>query len=125
MHPIKHLAMPRLFFIPKCPLAGLRKLHLDTVNEFKGMLIKFEEMIEAGSESRIVDVVNVSEFDQLRWIFDGEKVKELKKADFINELNKVTIPPEIIQKWTKSPGASQNDLIKLLENKFDTIFLIK
>jgi hypothetical protein len=68
---------------------------------------------------------NVSEFDQLRWIFDGEKVKELKKADFINELNKVTIPPEIIKKWIERPGASQKDLIELLENKFDTIFLIR
>ena len=68
---------------------------------------------------------NVNSLDQIRWIFDGDKIKTLPKADFINELERATIPDNVIKKWVKEFDYTQKDLINLINNNFDLIFLIK
>ena len=66
----------------------------------------------------------VAAVDQLRWVFDGNKVTSLTKSDFINVLDGATIPQEVINKLVKSGAKTKDRLLDLIETDFDKIFIV-
>lgn len=69
-------------------------------------------------------LTEVASLDQLRWVFDGNKVTSLTKSDFINVLDGATIPQEVINKLVKSGAKTKDRLLDLIETDFDKIFIV-
>jgi hypothetical protein len=67
-------------------------------------------------------LTEVTSLDQLKWVFDGNKVASLTKSDFMDVLESATIPQEVINKFVKSGAKTKNRLLDLIETDFDKIF---
>jgi hypothetical protein len=72
----------------------------------------------------IKDLSIANDLDQIKWIFDGKKVTSLDKTKFLDELRKIDISNDVIKKWTGRDG-KLDDMLKLIENEFNNIFIIK
>lgn len=70
-------------------------------------------------------LMDVTSLDQIRWIFDGRKINgnNFDTSKLIQSLNGASIPQSTIDKFI--PGATQSDLIKLIDNESFNIFRLE
>jgi hypothetical protein len=112
-------------------VAGLGIRRVDVVvdiSETKRIFYEFKSVLNIPpqhfAEQFIKDLDIADDLTQIKWIFDGKKISSLNKNKFLKELRKADIPDGVIKKWTTIDG-NIDDLLGLIENKFDNIFLIK
>lgn len=74
-----------------------------------------------------MQISDVSDLGQLKWIFDGKKVSSLENNidDFIDALDEVDIPPSVIDKLTSGVSKTKDDLLETIESRFDEIYQVK
>lgn len=72
-----------------------------------------------------MNLPEVTDLNQIKWWFDGNKVSSLSKQDFIDVLENATIPQDIIDKLVKTEFKTKEALIDLIDDDFDLIFSIK
>ena len=70
---------------------------------------------------------DVSNLDQIRWIFDGKKVSSLENNidDFIDALDEVDIPQSTIDKLVPDSNKTKDALLEIIEGNFNNIFQLK
>lgn len=75
----------------------------------------------------IIDLQNVDDLNQIKWIFDRDKVSSLNKQAFLDKLRDASgqIPQSLINKFAKDDPKSLEGLIDSIDNKFNQIFQVK
>ena len=72
------------------------------------------------------DLEIANDLSQIKWYFDGRKISTLNKELFLQELEKVEIRRELIEKWVgEAEKPSKESLLVFIEEHFDEIFKIK
>ena len=72
------------------------------------------------------DLEIADDLSQIKWYFDGKKISTLNKELFLQELEKVEIRRELIEKWVgEAEKPSKESLLVFIEEHFDEIFKIK
>ena len=72
------------------------------------------------------DLEIADDLSQIKWYFDGKKISTLNKELFLQELEKVEIKQELIQKWMKdSDYQTKADFITFVSTNFELIFKIR
>ncbi len=72
------------------------------------------------------DLEVAENLEQIKWYFDGKKISNLDKELFLEELEKVEIRRELIEKWVgEAEKPSKESLLVFIEEHFDEIFKIK
>lgn len=72
------------------------------------------------------DLEIADDLSQIKWYFDGRKISTLNKELFLQELEKVEIKQELIQKWMKdSDYQTKADFITFVSTNFELIFKIR
>ncbi len=74
-----------------------------------------------------MQISDVSDLGQLKWIFDGKKVPSLQNNidDFIDALDNVEIPQSVIDKLIPGANKTKDALLDTIESRFDEIFQVK
>ncbi|MCX2682125.1 hypothetical protein OOZ15_19420 [Galbibacter sp. EGI 63066] len=68
----------------------------------------------------------VTSLDQIKWVFDGKKVSNLTKSDFMEVLESANISDDVVKKWVKDiEEPTVDDLLDLIETNFNEIFKVK
>ena len=78
------------------------------------------------AEQFLKDLEIANDLSQIKWYFDGKKISTLNKELFLQELEKVEIKRELIEKWVgEAEKPSKESLLVFIEEHFDEIFKIK
>jgi len=79
------------------------------------------------AEEFVKDLQNVDDLNQIKWIFDRDKVSSLNKQAFLDKLRDASgqIPQSLINKFAKDDPKSLEGLIDSIDNKFNQIFQVK
>ena len=78
------------------------------------------------AEQFLKDLEIADDLSQIKWYFDGRKISTLNKELFLQELEKVEIKQELIQKWMKdSDYQTKADFITFVSTNFELIFKIR
>jgi hypothetical protein len=98
------------------------------ISDAKRIFYEFKSVIKTPPDrfaiQFIKDLSIADDLDQIKWIFDGNKVTTLDKAKFLDELRKVDIAENTINKWVKGfNNPTKSNLIDFLDDNFDKIFL--
>lgn len=74
-----------------------------------------------------MQIFDVSDLGQLKWIFDGKKAPSLQNnvEDFIDALDEVDIPQSVIDKLAPGANKTKDALLEAIESRFDEIFQVK
>ncbi len=74
-----------------------------------------------------MQISDVSDLGQLKWIFDDKKVSSLQNNidDFIDALDNVEIPQSVIHKLVPGADKTKDALLDTIESRFDEIFQVK
>ncbi|GJM63068.1 hypothetical protein [Persicobacter diffluens] len=74
-----------------------------------------------------MQISDVSDLGQLKWIFDGRKVPSLQNNidDFIDALDEVDIPQSVIDKLVPGASKTKDALLETIESRFTEIFQVK
>ena len=74
-----------------------------------------------------MQISDVSDLGQIKWLFDGKKVSSLENSvdDFINSLDEIDIPQSVINKFTPGSIKTKDALLDAIENRFNDIFKVK
>ena len=72
-----------------------------------------------------MDLIDVTDLSQLKWWFDGNKINNLPKEQFLDLLQNSTIDQAIINKLVQSGPKTKQALIDLIDDNFTSIFSIK
>jgi hypothetical protein len=74
-----------------------------------------------------MQISDVSDLGQIKWLFDGKKVPNLenKVDDFIDALDEIDIPQPVIDKLTPGSIKTKNALLDAIESRFNDIFKVK
>jgi hypothetical protein len=73
---------------------------------------------------RDMQLSDVTDLGQLKWLFDGKKVTSLedKVDDFIDALDKADIPQSVIDKFVPGTVKTKDALLETIEKRFNEIF---
>jgi hypothetical protein len=73
---------------------------------------------------RDMQLSDVTDLGQLKWLFDGKKVTSLdgKVDDFIDALDAADIPQSVIDKFVPGTIKTKDALLEIIENRFNEIF---
>ena len=72
------------------------------------------------------DLEVAENLEQIKWYFDGKKISNLDKELFLEELEKVEIKRELIQKWINDSRQQSKDyFINFVSTNFELIFKIR
>ena len=73
----------------------------------------------------VKDLQNVGNLNQLKWIFDKDKVTSLNKQAFLDKLEVAGKNGEINSNTLNKYGGSVESLIQRIDSEFNTIFQVK
>ncbi|UBM57548.1 hypothetical protein LAG90_12040 [Marinilongibacter aquaticus] len=117
-----------LFEFTEVTAGGVRRVDVrvgNTFYEFKSVA----SVPPSGFADQFVKDLNlgeVTQLDQLKWWFDGNKVSSLPKQQFLDALDNASVPQNIVDNLTaKFGGNSWDDIVDLIDNSFDDIFHVK
>ncbi len=65
---------------------------------------------------------NVTSVDQIRWKFDGKKVSDLPRDDFLDSIESIDIAPDTLRKLGFN---NKGELLTYIDSNFDNIFSIE
>ena len=72
------------------------------------------------------DLEVAENLEQIKWYFDGKKISNLDKELFLEELEKVEIRRELIEKWINDSRQQSKDyFINFVSTNFELIFKIR
>ncbi len=72
------------------------------------------------------DLEIANDLSQIKWYFDGRKISTLNKELFLEELEKVEIKRELIEKWINDSRQQSKDyFINFVSTNFELIFKIR
>ncbi len=72
------------------------------------------------------DLEIANDLSQIKWYFDGKKISNLDKELFLEELEKVEIKRELIEKWINDSRRQSKDyFINFVSTNFELIFKIR
>ena len=78
------------------------------------------------AEQFLKDLEIANDLSQIKWYFDGKKISTLNKELFLQELEKVEIKRELIEKWINDSRRQSKDyFINFVSTNFELIFKIR
>ncbi len=78
------------------------------------------------AEQFLKDLEIADDLSQIKWYFDGKKISTLNKELFLQELEKVEIKRELIEKWINDLRRQSKDyFINFVSTNFELIFKIR
>ena len=78
------------------------------------------------AEQFLKDLEIANDLSQIKWYFDGRKISTLNKELFLEELEKVEIKRELIEKWINDSRQQSKDyFINFVSTNFELIFKIR
>lgn len=122
-----------VFEFTEVTAGGVRRVDVKVPNGYNGKDIFFEfksvqDVPPSGFKTQFVkdlDLAGVTDVNQIRWWFDGNKVTSIPKQNFLDELANATISQDIINKLVTTGPKTKQALIDLIDDNFNTIFSLR
>ena len=124
-------------FTEKTTADGIRRVDVKVTNDGNSKDIFYEfksvnDVPPTGFATQFVkdmDLIDVTDLSQLKWWFDGNKINNLPKQQFLGQLHNIEssltsqVKNNLISKY--APGGTFDDVVDVVDRSFNKIFSIK